>query len=61
MHDGDKVRRGDRSQTVAALPRLIQELRRQGYEFVTVPELLDAPESIIQQARLPSPGIKSKV
>jgi polysaccharide deacetylase family sporulation protein PdaB len=40
MHDGDKIRRGDRSQTVAALPLIIAELRGAGYEFVTVPELL---------------------
>jgi len=44
MHDGDKLRRGDRSQTVAALPTVIRELRRQGYEFVTIPELLKLPK-----------------
>ncbi len=44
MHDGDKSRHGsDRSQTVAAVPLLIEELRRQGYELVTVPELLHLP------------------
>jgi peptidoglycan/xylan/chitin deacetylase (PgdA/CDA1 family) len=37
MHDGG----GDRSQTVAAVARLIPELRRRGYRLVTVPELLD--------------------
>ncbi len=36
MHDGG----GDRSQTVAALPRIIATLRKQGYEMVTVPRLL---------------------
>jgi polysaccharide deacetylase family sporulation protein PdaB len=40
MHDGDKIRRGDRSQTVAALPQIIAQLRQEGYEFVTIPELL---------------------
>jgi polysaccharide deacetylase family sporulation protein PdaB len=41
MHDGFKLRHGaDRSQTVAALPEIIRFLREQGYEFVTVPELL---------------------
>jgi polysaccharide deacetylase family sporulation protein PdaB len=40
MHDGDKARRGDRSQTVAALPPIIAQLRQEGYEFVTVPQLL---------------------
>ncbi|MBB4950888.1 peptidoglycan/xylan/chitin deacetylase (PgdA/CDA1 family) [Kitasatospora gansuensis] len=36
MHDGG----GDRSQTVAALPRIIDGLRRRGYRFVTPAELL---------------------
>lgn len=36
MHDGG----GNREQTVAALPGIIDELREQGYEFVTVSELL---------------------
>ena len=41
LHDGDKWRHGgDRSQTVAALPLLITQLRSQAYELVTVPELL---------------------
>jgi peptidoglycan-N-acetylglucosamine deacetylase len=45
LHDGDRWRHGgDRSQTVAALPTLIRELRRQGYAFVTIPELLGLPE-----------------
>ena len=35
MHDGG----GDRSQTVAALPLLIQELRARGYKFVPVSDL----------------------
>lgn len=36
LHDGG----GDRSKTVQALPQLITELKKRGYEFVTVPELL---------------------
>lgn len=36
MHDGG----GDRTQTVAALPRIIDDLKAQGYEFVTVDQLL---------------------
>ncbi|MCL2881870.1 MAG: polysaccharide deacetylase family protein [Coriobacteriia bacterium] len=35
MHDGG----GDRSQTVAALPKIIAALKKQGYTFVTVDEL----------------------
>ena len=37
MHDGG----GDRSTTVKALPEIISRFRKQGYEFVTVPELLE--------------------
>jgi cellulose synthase/poly-beta-1,6-N-acetylglucosamine synthase-like glycosyltransferase/peptidoglycan/xylan/chitin deacetylase (PgdA/CDA1 family)/spore germination protein YaaH len=36
FHDGG----GDRSQTVAALPQVIEALRAQGYQFVSVPDLL---------------------
>jgi peptidoglycan/xylan/chitin deacetylase (PgdA/CDA1 family) len=37
MHDGG----GDRSHTVKALPEIISRFRKQGYSFVTVPELLE--------------------
>jgi len=36
MHDGG----GDRSGTLAALPRIVDTLRRRGYRFATVSELL---------------------
>jgi peptidoglycan/xylan/chitin deacetylase (PgdA/CDA1 family) len=36
MHDAG----GDRSETVAALPQIIRELRRRGYKLVTAPRLL---------------------
>jgi peptidoglycan/xylan/chitin deacetylase (PgdA/CDA1 family) len=36
MHDGG----GNRSQTIAALPLIITQLRARGYRLVTVPELL---------------------
>lgn len=36
LHDGG----GNRSQTVQALPVIINKFRQQGYKFVTVPELL---------------------
>jgi len=36
LHDGG----GNRSATVAALPRIIDTLRTRGYRFVTIPELL---------------------
>ena len=37
FHDGG----GDRSQSVAALPQIIDQLRARGYEFVSVPELVN--------------------
>ncbi|BAY11470.1 polysaccharide deacetylase family protein [Calothrix sp. NIES-2098] len=37
MHDGG----GNRSHTVQALPNIIADFRKQGYSFVTVPELLE--------------------
>jgi peptidoglycan-N-acetylglucosamine deacetylase len=37
MHDGG----GNRSNTVAALPQIISNFRKQGYKFVTIPELLE--------------------
>ncbi|WP_017303768.1 polysaccharide deacetylase family protein [Spirulina subsalsa] len=37
LHDGG----GDHRTTVAALPKIIEGLRQQGYEFVTVPQLLE--------------------
>jgi peptidoglycan/xylan/chitin deacetylase (PgdA/CDA1 family) len=36
MHDAG----GNRSETVAALPTIIRDLRREGYKLVTVPQLL---------------------
>ena len=36
LHDGG----GDRTQTIAALPRIIDDLRAQGFRFVTLHELL---------------------
>lgn len=44
LHDGG----GDRSKTVQALPKLIAELKKRGYEFVTVPELLEMQDQELQ-------------
>jgi peptidoglycan/xylan/chitin deacetylase (PgdA/CDA1 family) len=45
MHDAG----GDRSETVAALPRIIAALRREHYQLVTVPRLLlDNPAPRVQ-------------
>jgi peptidoglycan/xylan/chitin deacetylase (PgdA/CDA1 family) len=40
-HDGEPKPPIDRRRTIAALPLLIDGLRKKGYEFVTVPELLE--------------------
>jgi len=45
LHDAG----GNRSETVAALPRIITDLRRRGYKLVTVPRLLlDNPAPRVQ-------------
>jgi peptidoglycan/xylan/chitin deacetylase (PgdA/CDA1 family) len=47
LHDGygtnHNDQKSDRSLTVKVLPIIIKELRSQGYEFVTVPELIGIP------------------
>lgn len=43
LHDGG----GDRAQTVAALPRIIDGLRAQGYRFVPVSELAGLPRDAV--------------
>ena len=40
LHDGG----GPRKNTVAALPTIISNLKKQGYRFVTIPELLEHEE-----------------
>ncbi|MDQ0271922.1 polysaccharide deacetylase family protein [Cytobacillus purgationiresistens] len=42
MHDGAGVD-GDRTNTIESLHQIIPTLQEQGYEFVTVPELLNVP------------------
>ncbi len=44
MHDGG----GNRMGTVNALPEMINQLRQQGYKFVTVPELMEMREKELQ-------------
>ncbi|KQM19450.1 glycosyltransferase [Novosphingobium sp. Leaf2] len=41
LHDGG----GDRSQTVAALPRIIATLKGEGYQFVTASQLVGVPQA----------------
>jgi peptidoglycan-N-acetylglucosamine deacetylase len=44
MHDGG----GNRSNTVEALPQIISIFRKQGYRFVTIPELLEMQDKQLQ-------------
>ena len=43
LHDGG----ADRSQTVAALPKIIEELRARNFEFVPVSDLMGIPQAAI--------------
>ncbi len=45
MHDGG----GNRARTVEALPKIIARLRKEGYKFVTVPELLQMQEQDLKK------------
>lgn len=47
FHDGG----GDRANTVNALPYIINKLKEQGYEFVTVPELLELKDQEMRQTQ----------
>jgi peptidoglycan/xylan/chitin deacetylase (PgdA/CDA1 family) len=46
MHDGG----GDRAHTVKALPEIINRFRKQGYQFVTIPEMLEMQDKQAQLA-----------
>ncbi len=47
LHDGG----GDRSNTVQALPQLISQLKKHGYKFVTVPELLEIADKKLKESK----------
>ena len=48
LHDGSHEGMGvDRSATLAATDRLIERYRGEGYDFVTVPEMLEEPSMIV--------------
>jgi chitin deacetylase len=47
LHDGG----GDRSNTVQALPQLIAQLKKHGYKFVTVPELLEIADKKLKESK----------
>ena len=58
LHDGG----GNRSNTVAALPRIINTLRARGFRFVTVPQLLrlSPPVKMTEQDFWKKNGLKLK-
>jgi peptidoglycan/xylan/chitin deacetylase (PgdA/CDA1 family)/glycosyltransferase involved in cell wall biosynthesis len=57
LHDGLNLDwHADRSVVVKALPSIIERLRREGYRFVTVPELLHTPAGLPRWAHVASPG-----
>jgi len=47
LHDGGTWGKIDRSQTIEAVPVIIERLRAQGYEFVTVSELMKMNEESV--------------
>jgi len=51
LHDGRSTKEGyDRSQMLQALPHIIEEVRKGGFDFVTIPELLqDEAATPLQQ------------
>lgn len=51
LHDGG----GDRSRTVQALPKIIAELQKRGYKFVTVPELLQMKTKELKSTQVVKP------
>lgn len=47
LHDGlDNEHGVNRTATISALPEIIHRLKREGYTFVTLPDLLGLPESL---------------
>lgn len=54
LHDSG----GDRSQTIAAIPLIVQRLRADGYRFTTVHELLGLPRAaLMPKAPVTSPAV----
>lgn len=47
MHDGG----GDRSKTIQALPQLIAQLKKRGYNFVTVPQLMEMQDKKLKASK----------
>jgi peptidoglycan/xylan/chitin deacetylase (PgdA/CDA1 family)/spore germination protein YaaH/GT2 family glycosyltransferase len=55
LHDAG----GDRTQTVAALPRIIRELRARGYDFVTVSTLAGLPRAAVMPRLAADAGVRA--
>src|SRR5262249_31482874 len=56
LHDGMNLTHGaDQSETVRALPAIIEKLCARGYRFVTLPELLRCPATLARWPRAPGP------
>src|SRR5713226_3607766 len=56
FHDGG----GDRSQTVAALPQIIDSLRARGYDFVSVPDLLGMKRAQVMMSLSPEEELQAR-
>lgn len=52
LHDGEGNKAGaDRSQTAAVLPRIIEEYRKQGFQFVTLAEMVEIAKGKTERVR----------
>jgi peptidoglycan-N-acetylglucosamine deacetylase len=56
FHDGG----GDRTQTILALPRIIDALRTQGYEFVSVPSLIGRARAEVMMPLSPGEQLQAR-
>ncbi|WP_208340322.1 polysaccharide deacetylase family protein [Aetokthonos hydrillicola] len=56
MHDGG----GNRAHTVEALPEIINNFRKQGYSFVTIPELLEQQDKDKKTTPPTKPSIQAQ-
>jgi peptidoglycan-N-acetylglucosamine deacetylase len=56
FHDGG----GDRSQTVAALPKIIDALRAQGYQFVSVSDLIGKTRAEVMMPLSPTERLEAR-
>jgi peptidoglycan/xylan/chitin deacetylase (PgdA/CDA1 family) len=53
LHDGNKGKGGNRESTVEATKLIVSQLRDDGYQFVTVPQLIALG---VSAERTPPPG-----